>query len=767
MNGAAEMLGVFVCRWWPTLLVAAACCGLALANLWRPSATALAAALVLLAAAGVVADGGARIALLAAGLLVAGLWWGTLRLDALAASPLGAEVGHSGRAVVAVTGPERRGRFELRVPAEIRSFRGLPVRQRVQLQLPLGRAPPQGALLELRVRVARPREAVDGVGFDERAWLARRGVHVVLEGRSWRVIGRRGGVGGVADRIRAHVDGALRRGLDGERHAVVAGVVLGEDEGLEPELQDAFRASGLYHLLAVSGQNVMYITLGVLGAARLLGLGRLLAQVAVVAAIVAYVLAVGWQPPVVRAGVAGVLASLAWIAARRADRWHFLAIGALVLLAWMPATLLEPGFQLSFAAVAAIFIAAARLGRRLEGYPLPPGSREVLALSTICGLATAPILLLQFGSVPLYAVPANALAAPAVGPLLGLGLVSAAVEPIAPEAVPALGRVTGWLAAYLAWCARSVAGLPFAELSTTAAVLVAIGVCLAGMAVRRLRPRGRALVAAVVGAVTLLALVGARLGEDAMPPPTGLRILFLDVGQGDAALLQVPEGNVLVDQGPPEGRAANQLRALGVRRLEALVLTHPQRDHVGGAAEVLRRLHVGTVLDPGLSSDGPEHREALAAARDRGVRVQVVRSGVALRLGRLVLRVLWPDGPGPPGADPNDRAVVLLASFGETDVLLTADAESSVTGRLPLRPVEVLKVAHHGSEDPGLERQLRTLRPQLAVISVGRGNDYGHPRRETLDALATVSGIRVYRTDADGRVVVETDGRRVTAESER
>jgi competence protein ComEC len=262
-------------------------------------------------------------------------------------------------------------------------------------------------------------------------------------------------------------------------------------------------------------------------------------------------------------------------------------------------------------------------------------------------------------------------------------------------------------------------------------------------------------------------LVGARLGDDRLPPPAGLSVVFLDVGQGDAVLVQVPEGSVLVDQGPPEARASRQLRDLGVSRLDALVLTHPQRDHIGGAAEVLRRLRVATVLDPGLERDAPEWRQALESARERGVPVSVVRAGLVFRLGRLTLEVLWPDGPGPRGADPNDRAIVLLASYGETDLLLTADAESNVTGRLVLRPVEVLKVAHHGSEDPGLERQLRTLRPRVAVISAGRGNDYGHPRPETIEALAAVPGIRVYRTDLDGRVVLESDGRSLTVESER
>jgi len=147
--------------------------------------------------------------------------------------------------------------------------------------------------------------------------------------------------------------------------------------------------------------------------------------------------------------------------------------------------------------------------------------------------------------------------------------------------------------------------------------------------------------------------------------------------------------------------------------------------------------------------------------------VTAVRTGDVLTLGRLRLRVLWPEGAGTASANPNDRAVVLLASFGATDIFLPADAESNVTGRLPLPAVEVLKVAHHGSEDAGLPDELRALRPRIAVVSVGEGNDYGHPRAETLDALAAVPDIRVFRTDRDGRVTIESDGRTMWAESER
>ena len=170
---------------------------------------------------------------------------------------------------------------------------------------------------------------------------------------------------------------------DGVRRALVLGVVLGEDEGLPEDVKQDFRASGLAHLLAVSGQNVAYIAIGIFGLGWLLRIPRVFRELMTLGAIAAYVLAVGWQPSVIRAGVAGALASLAWLAARPRDRWHFLAVGALVLLAWTPTSLLEPGFQLSFAAVAGIFVGVPRLNARLDGYPVPRGARDVLGVALV------------------------------------------------------------------------------------------------------------------------------------------------------------------------------------------------------------------------------------------------------------------------------------------------------------------------------------------------------------------------------------------------
>lgn len=703
-----------------------------------------------------------RSGALAIALAGLGWWWGSARLDALDDSVLAAEIGRAGLARVEVTGPGRRSDFATRVPVRVLRFGRLALDERARLDLPPERAPPQGSVLELVTTIARPRGPEPGTSFDEESYLRRQGIHVVLRAASYREIGHRGGLGGFADRLRQLVAESMAPGLTGERRAVVAGVVLGEDEGLNRDLRNRFRASGLYHLLAVSGQNVAYVVLGTLLVAWAIGLPRWVGELGALAAVGGYVMAVGFQPSVVRAGIAGALASLAWLASRPRDRWYFLLVAAAVLLAWNPYSLLEPGFQLSFSAVAAIFVLVPRLEQRLQGYPLPRRLAEIVAVSGACGAVTAPVLWIHFGAVPVYSIFANALAAPVVAPLLGFALGATVVDPLLPEAASALAWMNGWLAAYLAWCARVVGGLPYAQVDSLKALALLVGAALfLGVLVRLRPPRGRR-AAAVLALAAALVVAWRSAPHTAPSPPSGLRMTVLDVGQGDSTLLQVPEGAVLVDEGPPEARVAEQLSRLGVRRLDLLVLTHPSRDNIGGAEDIVRRLQIGLVLEPDLPFDNPYGRAALMEARGRGVRVVVTRAGQTYRLGKLRLRVLWPDGSASPADDPNDHATVLLASYGGVDALLPADAESNVT--LPLRPpqVEILKVAHHGSADPHLEDLLALIRPNIAAISVGSRNDYGHPRASTLAALERSPGLAVYRTDHDGRITIETDGERIS-----
>jgi competence protein ComEC len=459
----------------PHALVGALCVGVASANAVRFDRPATAAAAVAVLAAAALARPELRVPLAAAALALAGWWWGAHRLDALDRSVLAARIGTAELAEVEVEAAARRSLFGLRVDVVVRRFGEQRLREPALLELPPGRAPPQGARLSLVATVEEPRGPRNG--FDERAWLRRKGVHVVLRASRFHTVGTRVGVGGVADRLQRFAQRPLAR-VGGERGALLVGIVLGDDQAVAKPLRDRFRASGLYHLLAVSGENVALVAGGALGIAWVLGVSRALGQLGALAAIAAYVLAVGPQPSVLRAGIVGALASLAWLTARQRDRWHFFLLAAFVLLAWNPYTLRDPGFELSFAAVAAIFLLVRPLLRILEGYPLPKWLREALAVSVACCVVTAPILWLQFHAVQLLAVPANALAAPAMPPLLACALLAAVVAPVAPGVSALLASLAGWCAAWLALVARTVGGLPFAQVSSTRGGLALAAVAL-------------------------------------------------------------------------------------------------------------------------------------------------------------------------------------------------------------------------------------------------------------------------------------------------
>jgi competence protein ComEC len=236
--------------------------------------------------------------------------------------------------------------------------------------------------------------------------------------------------------------------------------------------------------------------------------------------------------------------------------------------------------------------------------------------------------------------------------------------------------------------------------------------------------------------------------------PAGLRVTVLDVGQGDAILLQ-PRGApaVLVDGGPPGDRLAAKLRAAGVERLGAAIVTHDQSDHAGGLRELFGSVPVGQLLY------GVPGRGTLADAASAGIASRRLERGNQVRSGRLRLEVLWPPpellAAPDPGQDPNALALVVRARWHDFSMLLTADAEAEAVPLDP-GPVDVLKVAHHGSDDAGLATLLDRARPELAVISVGSANPFGHPTPATLRTLAA-RGICVLRTDRDGPVAIDVD----------
>jgi competence protein ComEC len=455
----------------PYAFVGALCLGFAMANIARPAAAPTLGATALLGSLGLFAsERRSRLVLLFAAVIAVGWGWGSVRLGQLDHSVLAEQIGSAERAVVEVEEPPRAGSFDQRMRAVVLRWGTLRPHEPVLLQLPLGRAPPEGARVELIGELRAPPGPSNG--FDEAKWLRRQGIHAVLRAQTWRVVRRRGGVSGVGDRVGRWLAGDIAPGLKGERRDVIEAIVLGRSSEVDQGLLADFRATGLYHCLAVDGLKVAAVGGGAAAAILLLGFGIYLAQGAALLAVAAYALAVGLHPSVVRAALAAGLGSLAWLAGRERDRWQALLVGAAVLLGWNPYALFDAGFQLSFAAVASIFVVRPRVVRALEGYPVSHGLAQLIGVSTACGLATAPVTWFQFHQISLVTVPANVAAVPIVVEVLGLALLTAVVAPVAPSVAAAMAQLNGWGAWLVAACARAFAHLRGAQITSPRAAAV-------------------------------------------------------------------------------------------------------------------------------------------------------------------------------------------------------------------------------------------------------------------------------------------------------
>ncbi len=711
---------------------------------------------------------------------VAGIAAGTLRLDAIDG---GAYHGERGRAVELrgfVTAVPRRSDGEVRVRVETADGRLLVVAPEPVPELPVGREVAVSGTL-------RP------PGDWERAYLERLGIATVVVARGIELTGRRrGGLAALGDRVRDRAEAALERGTPPAEAALLRGFVLGQDDRIDPRTVDDFQRSGLAHLLAVSGQNVLLLALLATPILALLGVSLRARLICVLVLIAIYVPVAGAGPSIQRAGIMGAAAVIAALASRPTSRWHAMLLAAAVTLAIDPRASADVGWQLSFAAVAGIVVWAPGLrlafGRSAAADGPVRSARpaagpraavaDAVAVTVAATVATAPLMAHHFEAVSLAALPANLLALPAVAPVMWLGMLSAAAGQLPFVPVEPFTGLAGLLAAYIAQVARWLAtpgwaqvelrlddplalGLAYALLAAALGAVIANGRRRTGMrwpGTRRAQSgRGRSARARILGgglaviAAGALAIGSSLAGE--ADGAQGLRITVLDVGQGDAILLEPPGGDaVLVDGGPPGEELPERLRALGVERLGAAILTHDQLDHVAGVEEVLGEVPVERFV---FANAG---RRLLADAREAGARPTRAAASAEVRSGDLRLQTLWPPRPllhSGVEEDPNRLSLVLLARWHGFRMLLTGDAEAEAA---PLDPgaVDVLKVAHHGSDDAGLDGLLARTLPRLAVVSVGDDNPYGHPADETLATLSE-HRIPVLRTDLDGEITIAVD----------
>src|SRR5438309_280539 len=603
--------------------------------------------------------------------------------------------------------------------------------------------------------------------------------HAARGGTEWVVAGR---WSGVADRgvlvVRRLVQlnavprggGAVRDGLAGRsaglfgaRAPIVDALVFAPNAALDPDIRERYVRSGLAHLLSISGLHVGFLAAWLALLLRKLRLAPGPRFAATVLLLGGYLWLLGWPPPAVRAGAMLLLAELARRCQRVVAPRGMIALSALGVLLADPLALRSVGAWLSVAGIAAVIWAdraCAREGRVVR----------LIAPALAATLLTAPISAFTFGTVAPIGVLANLAAIPLAGiavPGLVLALTLSWVVAGAARLVAAGAGLGLALLDLVAGTAAAVPGGHVVMVAGWEAATLWAGVALVAWWLWN-SPRRPWLIAARISFATTVFLATSFRDVFTLDACTCLTVFFLDVGQGDAAVLRTPHSRwIVVDGGPrtPESDAGRRivvpfLRRQGAGRVAVAVATHGDADHLGGMPAVVEAFDPELVLEPGEPLGRPLYLEFLARVEASGARWHPARAGDRIEVDGVTLEVLSPDSlwmtlP----LDVNEHGVVLRVSYGAVRLLFQADAGLPVEARLAGRvgPVELLKVGHHGSRSATSDAWLDELAPHEAVISVGRHNRYGHPTPDVLARLTT-HAVTVLRTDERGTITFSTDG---------
>jgi len=593
------------------------------------------------------------------------------------------------------------------------------------------------------------------------------------------------------EQLRRAASDALARSIPEPEAGLAAGILLGLRDRVDRDLAADFTTAGASHVVAISGWNIAIV------AASVAALGGRFARrrrsMLTILAIVAYVVFVGASPSVLRAAAMAAVVLLARESGRAGRAASALAWAATLILVVDPSLVRDPGFQLSTLATAGLLVWSTPLSAWIaerSGGRLPGWLTENLGVSLAAQVATLPIVLASFGRLSLVAPLVNLFVVPLVAPAMAMGGIALLAGLIV--AVPGVPAVLATIGGLPAWASLGVivgvirlgAGLPFASIKLAppfdVVAAATAGVLILGLGFRRRpkptpstalvktrRPPFRVTRAERIAIVAVALSVAASVVVFVHRPDGRTRITVLDVGQGDAILVEGSRGSrLLVDGGPDPNRllvALDEHVAAWDRRIDAIVLTHPHEDHVAGLAALLGRYRVGHVFEPGMRGPGPGYAAWSARLKADGTTAGLLSTGDRFALDDVGFRVLWPDRTAVPreptdtGTGINNVSIVLLGEVGERRFLLAGDIEEGIDPILLARGlprVDVLKVAHHGSRTSSTPAFLDAVAPTVAVVSAGAGNPYGHPAPATIARLkARVA--QVLRTDTDGSVEVD------------
>ena len=701
------------------------------------------------------------VVLAVVGVASVGSAWAILSEARLAASPLGAVA--PGRAEVEATLREdpRPGALGWHALADVRLVRAAGRVQTLRETIWLsGDSEPPTATRGDLVRAEGSLEIPEDPDFLDA--IHAKGVAVTLRASTMeRVAGSPNPFVRATQAVRTTIGRSIEAVFPPREAGLLMGLALGDDSHLDDGVERDFKATGLTHLLVVSGGNVAMVLGPVLALVTTLGIPRP-AQVAVGLATVAFIVVLtGAEPSVLRAGAMASLTLIGLLLGRARSSAVVLSGAVMLLLILQPVLVRSVGFQLSVTATAGMVALAGPLGDRFS-HVVPAPVAAAAGTTLAAQLGVTPVLLFHFHDVPGVTLIANVVAAPTVAPSLLLGLVAAGAGIVSAP----LGHLLG-LGAQVPMRAleliENVAGrAPVAHVTSRGGPVVLVlgtGIVIAVTVALRTgwRPSRRAIVAGVMAVPVLVWNSAASVG-----PPASLTVRFFDVGQGDAALVTTPAGvAMLVDGGPDEDQVATELAALGVKRLDVVVASHPHADHVVGLPSVLARFQVGVVLQPGCPSTSTLQADLDTAIADEGIEVRTPWAGETFVVGDVRLDVLSPpECYSGTESDTNNDALVIRLSLGDDVVLFATEPEEPAQewlveqrdqGGLDLS-ADVLKVPHHGAATSVAEFFDAVAAP-VAVVSVGE-NTYGHPTAFTLDAIAD-AGSTIWRTDQHGTITLE------------
>ena len=574
---------------------------------------------------------------------------------------------------------------------------------------------------------------------------------------------------GILNDLRANYVASLS-GLTPDSKTLVAGLAIGEISALSPELEEQMRIVSLTHLVAVSGSNCAIVVGMVYLIAVALRFGRAGRTVISLAALGLYVLLIGPDPSVLRAGVMAASVIVMIALGRRTWALNALAIAAIILLIADPWLAVEFGFGLSVLATAGILLLAPAMSEKLSSQmpiPLALGLSVTLAAQLFC----LPLLMQLQPGLPTYSVIANLLAGPMVAPVTVLGMIALVLTPVAPPLV----SIVSWVASLGTWVIETVAiffsGLPVAYFPwATGWPATILSVFLIFAVAAWLRSDSIRIKQLGIGALVVVAVatVSVPAASEILPKPWPLRnwsLVACDVGQGDAFVVHSEGRTAVIDVGSDDDLINRCLAELKISRIDLLVLSHFDLDHVGGIRGAIGTRSVSTAIVSGFPDDRPATKEALDLLAAQKVNLITAEPTISGTLGEFEWRILAPSKKATEAKDSNDASVVMIFSGPDYDLLLLGDLgeagqqriKNSATGILSRsdKPL-ILKVSHHGSNDQSAELH-ESLRPELAVISVGEQNGYGHPGKKLLDLLAR-SGSQVLRTDQHGSLAMSVAG---------